>query len=455
MSWRARFGLRDREPVRQGDQSLIGIADALNQSPDIETMAQRIVDLMIDALGSSAGVLLLLDKATGDLAPFTVSSRPIVRAALKHLPIPFRSHRYPIDAPINEVGRCAKEVRMKQGPRLADFLAPNPPTDVCDLMQKIVGAKTFVALPVVVRTKVVGVTLLTFAQKNLSEAQHQRLRAFNQLVATALLTSHGDLATDPQLNRRWSPSEEPLRELEDAFLGVVSHELGSPLVGMGIMLSVLREDNDFLGKLDADQRRAFGNVLKENERLRSTVSNIEAALELARASRPDPLLVPIQPLVERVVLAKEIEILDPNVRVDLKLEATENVDGLYVTGDPTQLEHVIWELLTNAVKHGGSGTNVRVRAGHREIAGLDWYEVRVEDNGPGVPERIIHDLFHTRFNFGELPDYKSTPGFGLGLFVAKRILDAHRATIQFDSVAGRGTRVVVQLPIDTPGRIDP
>ncbi len=456
MSWRERlgFGRRKGEAVRKGDQSLIGIADALNQSPDLETMAQRIVDLMIDALGSSAGVLFLIDKSTGELAPFTVSSRPIVRAALQHLPIPFRSHRYPIDKPVNEVGRCAKEVRMKQGGTLADFLAPHPPAEICALMQKIVGAKGFVALPVVVRTKVVGVTLLTFLQRSLGEGQLQRLRAFNQLVSTALLTSHGDLPSDPATSRRWSEDEEPLRYLEDAFLGLVAHELGSPLVGMGMMLSILREDSDFLGKLSADQRRAFGNVLEESERLRSTVSNIEAALEMARSGRPDPLLVPIRALVERVVHAKEIEIFDPGVRVHLVLDESAEAARLCVKGDPIQLEHVVWELVNNAIKHGGAGTEVRVRAAPREIAGLHWFEVAVEDDGPGVPERIVRELFHTRFNFGELPEYKSTPGFGLGLFVVKRILDAHRATIQFDSVAGRGTRVVVQLPIDTPGRID-
>jgi signal transduction histidine kinase len=406
--------------VGSGDQSLIGIADALNQSPDLETMAQRIVDLMIEGLGSSAGVLFLVDKSTGELAPFTVSSRPIVRAALQHLPNPFRSHRYPVDEPVNEIGRCAKEVRMKQGSVLADFLAPNPSAEICKVMQTIVGAKTFVAL--------------------------------NQLVATALLTSDGDIAPEYRLSNRRLASEAPLRDLEDTFLGLVSHELGSPLVGMGLMLSILREDNDFLGKLSADQRRAFSNVLEESERLHSTVTNIECALELARSDKREPLLVPIGPLVERVVRAKEMEIFDPSVSVELCLDPTDG-DALCVKGDPIQLEHVVWELVNNAIKHGGAGTEVQVGAARRVIAGLDWYEITVEDDGPGLPERILRDLFHARFNFGELPEYKSTPGFGLGLFVVKRILDAHLATIQFESAAGRGTRVVVQLPLDPPGRL--
>jgi signal transduction histidine kinase len=451
VSFRGWLGLGEKgASARGGDQSLIGIADALNQSPDLETMAQRLVDLMVDALSSSAGVLFLLDKSTGELAPFTVSSRPLVRAALQHLPIPFRSHRYPVEKPINEVGRCAKEVRMKQGAVLADFLAPGPSAEICNVMQSIVGAKSFVALPVVVRTKVVGVTLLTFLQKTLSDAQLQRLRAFNQLVATALVTSRDDLAAGPHLTRR--QPDEPLRDLEDTFLGLVAHELGSPLVGMGMMLSILREDSDFLDKLSADQRRAFTNVLEESERLRSTVTNIESALELARSDRPEPLRVAIHPLVERVVRAVEMEILDPSMQIDLRLDDAPDLEQLYIKGDPTQLEHVVWELLNNAIKHGGAGTEVQVSARKRVIAGLHWYEIAVEDNGPGVPERIVQHLFHTRFNFGDPPERKSTPGFGLGLFVVKRIVDNHNATIQFESAAGRGTCVLVQFPIDEPGR---
>ena len=186
----------------QIDRSLLQIAETLNHSLDLETTAQRVVDYMVTGLGSSGGVLFLRDPGSEEAYAFTVSAAPIVQRALQNLPYPFRAHRYPIPEPNNLVGRCFRDARSFEGSDLVDFLSPTPATRVCRIMQRVVGAKYFAVHPVLMHREVIGATLFSFRESELSEARRLQLRIFTNLVATAVSARRGEASHKPRFAAR-------------------------------------------------------------------------------------------------------------------------------------------------------------------------------------------------------------------------------------------------------------
>ena len=442
-SWSWRRPRRHDFSIRDVDRSFIGIADLLNQPLDLETMAQCIVDTMITGLNSCGSVLFMADEGGTALRPFTVSSTPLVRHAISRLEIPFGEHRYPIDEPENHIGRCAREVRVVQGYDLAEFLAPAPAARICRVMQRVVGAHSFVALPIVVRRRLAGVTLHTFRRAEISEALLDRLRAFNNLVATAIAT-----CTTQQRPPLPDPVEGTtngeLRKLQDDFLALASHELGSPLVGMKLMLTILTGDAKLQEVLSAEQRQFFNNLLGATEHLHGLVNNIERALEFSRAGhRIEQRRVAIADLVEGVI--RKLEVVAFASRAKLTFSPAAETRELDVLGNADLLEHAFWELLANAVKHGGKGVSILVTLAQRETLQGRSIELQIRDDGPGIPRRLV-DQLGWRFNFGEDTEHKSTPGLGLGLFVVRRIVLAHSGTVQVTSRAEEGTTVELGFP---------
>lgn len=127
-------------------------------------------------------------------------------------------------------------------------------------------------------------------------------------------------------------------------------------------------------------------------------------------------------------------------RLDLPLDADGEVDltGTVVTGDEDRLRQVLGNLLTNARVHTPAGTTVvvTVRATDREAI------VTVEDDGPGIPPELrVFD----RFARGDSSRQRASGSTGLGLAIARAVVEAHGGTIELASRPG-ATRVSVRLP---------
>ena len=111
--------------------------------------------------------------------------------------------------------------------------------------------------------------------------------------------------------------------------------------------------------------------------------------------------------------------------------------------DPEDLQLVWVNLLENAVRYSPEGGAVEV-----VIARVESGRARVEfaDHGPGIPAADLPRIFE-RFYRGDPSRTRATGGFGLGLAIAKALVDAYGGTIAADSSAGQGTRMTVELPV--------
>jgi PAS domain S-box-containing protein len=210
-------------------------------------------------------------------------------------------------------------------------------------------------------------------------------------------------------------TEQRQREaVRETFIGVLSHELKTPITTIfGGTRILSREDS---GLDEATRREIFGDVADEAERLKRLVEDVVA---LSRFGDTDEAEVGREPvLLQRVVpgvVASEEERW-PDVSFSTTLQA-----GLpTVIADPTYLEQIVRNLLTNAAKYSGSGAKINVVIELDEAS--DEVVVRVLDDGPGISANETERLFDL---FYRSPATASTTaGAGIGLFVCARLVRA-------------------------------
>jgi signal transduction histidine kinase len=210
------------------------------------------------------------------------------------------------------------------------------------------------------------------------------------------------------------------------FAASLAHEVRNPLTSVQLDLQQVEESLP----AESDLRVLQGEALEELRRLDRTVAR---ALEVARSGRVEPrpidLVTPLRAAVRRA--RPEVERRAGQLEVHLPAE------GLPMLGDPDALEQLFLNLLLNAAAAIGSGQRVSVMAD----AGDEAVEVRIRDEGAGIPAADLDRIFEPFFTTRE-------GGTGLGLAVARRIAVAHRGAIRIRSDERAGTTVEIELPFD-------
>jgi PAS domain S-box-containing protein len=209
-------------------------------------------------------------------------------------------------------------------------------------------------------------------------------------------------------------TEQRQREaVHETFIGVLSHELRTPITTIfGGTRILSREDN---GLDEATKREIFGDVADEAERLKRLVEDVVAMSRFGEADADvgrEPVL--LQRVAPAVVASEEERW--PGVIFSTTIQP-----GLpTVMADPTYLEQIVRNLLTNAAKYGGAGARVSVRVGLDESS--DEVAVRVIDDGPGIEPAEAERLFELFYRSPKTAT--TTSGAGIGLFVCARLVRA-------------------------------
>jgi len=220
-------------------------------------------------------------------------------------------------------------------------------------------------------------------------------------------------------------------ERQQTFVANASHELRTPLTLMRASAEVALRG---LPQLDADRRELLGDVLYETDHMSKLVE------ELLLLSRLDAgrLQVEYRPIVVSELLAdvrRQIGRLADERGVRLCAGA---VSGI-VLADPTHLRQVLLIVLDNALRHTPPGGNVRLEA----HAHGRHVEITIADTGSGITPK---DLPHVFERFYRADSARGNTGSGLGLSIAKGVVEAQHGQIGIVSQSGQGTRVTVKLP---------
>ena len=229
-------------------------------------------------------------------------------------------------------------------------------------------------------------------------------------------------------------ADRELERLRDAFVAAVSHELRTPLTSISGFLEMLGDEEDQLG----DAGRNYLSVIRRST---NRLQRIVEDLLLVAQIEADRLELQLAPTDLSDVAAGAVEALRPVA--DDKGVSLELVRGEArpLEADAQRLGQVLDNLVSNAIKFTDSGGRVTVETNGDSA----WARVTVSDTGIGIPPEEQGQLF-SRFFRASTATRRAIPGTGLGLVIARAIVDEHAGTISLESREGEGTRVTVALP---------
>jgi PAS domain S-box-containing protein len=224
------------------------------------------------------------------------------------------------------------------------------------------------------------------------------------------------------------------------FVANVSHELRTPLASILGYTEILLQGRP--GYLTPIQQEFLGTVLESGMRLKALVDDLLDVSQLDAGHfrlNFDEVALP-------AVVQKSIDIISPvadKSAVSVQFERPDSLPS--IEGDRQRLGQVLDNLLSNAVKFTNPGGSVTVSL----IEEAAHVCIEIHDTGIGMDEADIATLFQ-RFHRGRYAHAKQSSGTGLGLYIAKAIVEGHHGNIQVDSTRHVGTTVRVQLPFVQP-----
>ena len=210
----------------------------------------------------------------------------------------------------------------------------------------------------------------------------------------------------------------------------VSHELRTPLTALQATLENLVD-----GVATADPQ-TLQTMLSQVERLGRLVTQLLDLSRLESGTVPlDRHSFAVEPVLAHAV--REQELNDPGILIEMSVDDHD----LAADGDPERIHQVVANLLENAVRHSPRGGSVQVRACHT----ADTVTIEVLDDGPGIAAADAERVFE-RFYRADTARASSDGGAGLGLAIARWIVDLHGGDIHPEPREPHGCRMVVTLP---------
>ena len=277
-------------------------------------------------------------------------------------------------------------------------------------------------------------------------------RFWADVVISAIRDSDGKITgfskVTRDLSERRIAEEERLRlaqaqeavRLRDEFLSIASHELRTPLTALRLQIQSMRGR---LEQLDDKVASRIDRAERSSERLATLV---DALLDVSRIATGRFSLTPARmdlgDLVHDVVDTFREQSAGANctVSVEVKGPAVGNWDRM-------RIEQVVTNLLTNALKYA-AGKPVRFTVGTEAGEAV----LSIEDHGPGIPSGDLERIFG---RFERAASFRHYGGLGLGLYVAREIVEAHGGSVSAENRPGGGARFVVRLPLTRAERLAP
>lgn len=239
---------------------------------------------------------------------------------------------------------------------------------------------------------------------------------------------------------------EELKRLHDTkleFTAIASHELRTPLSAINNSISLLSKESEDQLTL---QQKDFIKIAKRNtKKMIHLVNNLLdlTGLELGKleieTERSD-LIDVVRNVIESVnALA---------IKKSIKINWSNGNEPHFAICNALRIEQVLTNLLTNAIKFSSPGEEINISIEDTEKEGRKLVCVSVEDSGPGIPEEFRESIFEP-FKQVDMSASRKEGGFGLGLAIARRLVEAQGGKLWVESEVGKGSRFIFTLPLDS------
>ncbi len=225
--------------------------------------------------------------------------------------------------------------------------------------------------------------------------------------------------------------------LKTEFVSIASHQLRTPLTGIGWTIDLIRKTKD-IGQEEMMER--LNEIDESNQRMVRLVNEL---LDVARVEQGRMNLKPQKVFLDEVAyeLIEEYKPLAKASNVKLVLQKESKIPLIEI--DPQGIGLVLRNLIDNAIKYtkGGGVVRVKLTSQGKKI------RCEIQDQGVGIPKKDQKSIFYKFFRSQNIMKYQ-TIGSGLGLFIAKAVIKESDGEIDFWSQEGKGTTFWFELPIN-------
>jgi signal transduction histidine kinase len=245
------------------------------------------------------------------------------------------------------------------------------------------------------------------------------------------------------MSKKLEANNKKLKELDNAkneFISIVAHQLRTPPTVIKGYLNLAKDDPN--NKLDEVTKDSLSRALVSNDRL---IELVEDILNISRieSGKMQYDFQPNQSIEKLIVELKEnFEVRARDHGLKLKLDIP-NKKVPYIVMDSKKIRAVLSNLIDNAIKYTSKGSiTIKYFTKNRNVV------VEVIDTGIGISKKEMGNLFK-KFSRGDNADQLGSGGIGLGIYVGRKIVEAHQGKIWVDSLGtGKGSTFIVELPIE-------
>ncbi len=404
----------ERARAQSIQQALYQISEAIHQTRDLPALYRRIHEIICTLMPARNFYIALLERDSGLLTfPYYVDEADPP-------PAPRKGHRGITEYVLRSGRACL--ANLEEIARLKE---------AGEYIQTGAAAAIWLGVPLVVRDQPIGV---------MAVQDHHDPRAFGpedqqilSFVADQTALAIERKRSEQDLQHALEQQRELVR-LKTNFASLVSHEFRTPI---GVILSSAQVLDSYFDRLEPARRTEhLGDIVHAARHMAGLIDEvlllgrIEAG-RLALQPRSIDLTAFCRRLADETIQAT-------GNRCPIELSSPESLPS--ARSDEHILRHVVGNLLSNAVKYSPRATPVSLslaRVGHDAV-------ITVRDRGIGIPtedQARLFEVFYRGRNVGE------SPGTGLGLVIVKRCVEVHGGTVTLHSQVGRGTTVVVRLPV--------
>lgn len=236
-----------------------------------------------------------------------------------------------------------------------------------------------------------------------------------------------------------------LEEAKSKFIAVTAHQMRTPLSAIKWTFNMLKEGS--LGALSSDQAQFVGKGEQATENMIKIVNNlvtVDSIMTIDKTAHLEPLS--LHNLLTEVIA----EFSNQSKSRDLTLKFVEPTGAIpSVPADYPKLKMVIENLIDNAIKYSNPHTAITVTLSDELLnTANSSLVIKVADQGIGIPKEDQGRIY-TKFHRAQNAVAKEPNGSGVGLFIAKDIIEGHGGSLRFESKEGQGTTFIITLPLKT------
>jgi signal transduction histidine kinase len=404
-------------------ERLLEVVRGLTTAPDLESFLQSVISEATELTNSELASILEYDATAEELRFIAMQwfQRDLLR---------------PVGVPLE--GSAAGWVYRRGQPLIIqDVKVDKRHFKVVDRVTRH-ETQSLVAVPLMVRGEVVGV-LEALNKKDDAHYTEEDLTILETLGALA-----AQAMQNMDLQRKVKVARIELAELERLktdFVAITSHELRTPL---GLILGHATFLRELIGQQHADQ---LDTIIRNATKLKEIVENLSDVDNYQTgAARVRNHRISLAKIAEDVILTFQDEANSRNIT----LKANVGDSEYYMDADGVKISIALSNLIKNAIQFTDSGGHVTISVD--EVPG--HMKVSVMDDGNGIPARDLPRVFE-RFFQVETHLTRRFGGMGLGLAVAKAMVELHGGRIWAESEEGKGSTFTFLLPTDRPQQPEP